>query len=106
MPMPSSFMQMASPRPPMPPVTRAMRCAMVRLLRFSGYGVPRPQGFLGALPGVLARRGLDRFLPAVAQLLACRHHLAPERLQPFRPHRPPAAGLFLGVGEPLLRVGR
>src|SRR6185437_13899694 len=101
MPMRASFMQIASPSPPMPPVTRAILCVMsillvlVRSLRIAS----------GALFHVAARRGLDRLVLRVAQLLPRRHELAPMGLQPLRPSRPPAARHFPRFRKPALRVG-
>src|ERR1043165_3667174 len=88
----SSFMQMASPRPPMPPVTRAMRCAIGTLL------------LLDFFSRVAARRRLDRLATAAAQLLPRGDELAAVRADEARPLGPPAARQLLRVLEPLFRI--
>src|SRR5438094_9641560 len=95
----SSFMQMASPRPPMPPVTSAIRCAIV-FLRRVGPGLG--SFFSGAFPRVATGRGLDRLRLRVAELLARGNLLARVGLEPLRPFRPPASGTLLGLREPLV----
>src|SRR5258706_15406728 len=90
----SSFMQMASPRPPMPPVTNATRCAICS-------SVVLLETFLG----VLSRGGLDRLPAPAAQLLPRRHELAAVRPQPLRPYGPPASRQLPPGHEPFFRLG-
>src|SRR3982751_5404750 len=96
MPIFSSFTQMASPRPPMPPVTSAIRFA---ILLSSLLWVLRP------LFHVPSRSGLDRFVLRIAELRARGDALAAVRLDPFRPRGPPAARMLGRLVEPGLRVG-
>src|SRR5436190_8969144 len=97
MPIRASFMQMASPRPPIPPVTSAMRCAIslppVCLIR-------RSETFLGEAAG----RGLEGLVLRVAELLARGHELAAVSLEPLGPLCPPTSRLLLGFREPLVLV--
>src|SRR5436190_3266843 len=101
MPMRASFMQMASPSPPMPPVTNAMRCVIGLSSLVLGCLVERRSG---AFLHVTARCGLDRLVLRVAEALAGRHELPGVRLEPLRPLGPPAARALLRVREPLLRI--
>src|SRR5687767_8751908 len=110
MPMRASFAQMASPRPPIPPVTSAIRCVMQSSVVF-GFGtvpVPSPQSpvpaFLRSFLHVPARGRLDRLVLGVAELLPRRHLLAAVPLEPRRPRRPPAAGMLLRALQPAVRV--
>src|SRR5947208_14014738 len=90
MPMRSRFMQMASAKPPMPPVTSAMRCAMWFSSDF----------FFGVASG----RGFQRLLLAVAERLPRGDELAGVRPQPPRPFGPPASRQLLRSDEPLVRL--
>src|SRR5512135_855109 len=96
----ASFMQMASPRPPMPPVTRAMRCVM----SFSSCG-GCPIRRLRALLHVAPRRGLDGLVACVAELRARGNQLPGMRCEPAHPFWPPAARLLLRFRKPMIRVG-
>src|SRR5258706_16284314 len=90
----SSFMQMASPRPPMPPVTNATRCAICS-------SVVLLETFLR----VLSRGGLDRLPASAAQLLPPRHELAAVPPQPLRPYGPPASRRLPRRHEPFFGIG-
>src|SRR4051812_10826891 len=92
--MPASLRQIASPRPPMPPVTRAMRC----FIFISSFG-------LSALLHVASRRGLDRLGPGVPQPLASGDLAAAMLRDPLRPQGPPAAGVLRRALQPFLRLG-
>src|SRR5260221_14555950 len=92
----SSFTQIASPSPPMPPVTSAIRCPMC----FSSV----VRVVSGAFFRVASRRGLDRLVACVAELLRRGHHWPRVRLEPLHPLRPPASRDFLCLDEPFLRV--
>src|SRR4051812_25273508 len=97
--MPASLMQMASPRPPMPPVTSAIRCVIVVSSFFASNGLP-----LRPLLHVAPRRRLDGLVLRIAQL-APRRDLAPAMLRhPLRPEGPPAARMLRGTREPLIRI--
>src|SRR5258707_2544542 len=87
MPMRSSFTQTASLSPPMPPVTSAIRCPMC----FSSV----VRVVSGAFFRVASRRGLDRLVACVAELLRRGHHWPRVRLEPLHPLRPPASRDFL-----------
>src|SRR5690349_6889615 len=92
--MPASLRQMASPRPPMPPVTSAMRCFISFLLL----------RFLDPLLHVAARRGLDRLVLRVSRPLASGDLPAAVLRDPLRPERPPAARMLGRALEPLVRI--
>src|SRR3954469_20237115 len=96
MPIFSSFTEMASPRPPMPPVTSAIRFA---ILLSSLLWVLRP------LFHVSSRSGLDRFVLRVSEPSARGDAFAAVRLGPFRPCGPPAARMLGRLVEPGLRIG-
>src|SRR5690606_2284249 len=99
-----SLMQIASPRPPMPPVTRATRVIFL--------SPPDPTasrgrcicGPSGPLLDVSPRRRLDRAEPRVSGALACRHLPPGSRTQPFDPVQPPAARMLLAARQPGFRI--
>src|SRR5574337_1810338 len=116
-------MQMASPRPPMPPVTNATRTIYFLLSQFA-VGVQTSRGstpnkicrsqfsclfsgqgsgaFLDEAPG---RRFGGRIV-RVAQLHPRRHLLATAAPEPFDPVPPPTALVLHGGVQPFLRCGR
>src|SRR4051812_108516 len=97
--MPASLMQMASPRPPMPPVTSAIRCVIVVSSFFASNGLP-----LHPLLHVAPRRGLHGLVLRIAQL-APRRDLAPAVPgDPLRPEGPPAASMLRRTRQPLIRI--
>src|SRR6185437_3235051 len=102
MPMRASFMQIASPRPPMPPVTREIRCVIEISSSFVRF-VLAPA--LGALLHVASRRRLDGFVPRVAQALPRGNELPAVGLEPPRPFWPPTARLLLRFLKPCVGIG-
>src|SRR6266853_6869092 len=121
----------AVPIPPMPPLTKAMRCltgspasregsapvraivaavalVIVRLPLSSSACAPWARGhgrrLCRAMLYVAPGRGLDRFVLGIAQAHARLHALTAEAFEPRAPVGPPASRLFRCGGEPRLRV--
>src|SRR5688572_26949768 len=99
--MAESFMQIASPSPPIPPVTTATRCAISTPPKCIGCAPPqqRVERISRLFPHVTPRRGLD-----LGVLRAARGARLDARtavlLEPRSPVRPPAPRMRLGLLQP------
>src|SRR5689334_10505472 len=95
-------MQIASPRPPIPPVTTATRFAMV----FSSL-VAAPAAFAALADFTFDVASRRRFNRPGTPTSECRRHgdlCAALRREPLDPERPPADGLRLCACQPALGI--
>src|SRR5258706_12333477 len=105
-------MQIASPRPPIPPLTSATRCAILfsslsdnqTAVEVAVSQSAEPNSRSCLLAHVTSRRGVERRIVIVAWPVRCRALRSGLPRQPCTPVRPPASLLLFCTRVPLVRT--